>query len=92
MKQPKNDIFIENSTDPTNGKIVKEIRKYKEYFKDKNKTILEHKWDLIWQYYRDRNKKSIYALFRENKNEMLKIIYSGDPKQYIIECPVINNQ
>lgn len=90
MKIPTNNpIFVENSTDPTNGKIVKEVRRYKEYFKDRQKTTKSFKWDMIWQYFRDRNRKSITQLYRENKGHKLKITYSGDAMQHIIDCPIV---
>lgn len=90
MKIPTNNpVFIENSTDPTNGKTVKEIRVYKEYFKNREKTKIDHKWDLKWQYFRDRNRKSVRQFYREHRGHKLKVIYTGDPVQHIIECPLV---
>ena len=88
MKPPKNQLFLKNSTDPTNCKLVKEIWRFKLYDHDRRQ-----KYDLIWQYYRDRARKSVTDLYKElyksNKIEKLRIIYSGDPIIHEIECPNI---
>jgi hypothetical protein len=88
MKPPKNQLFLNNSTDPTNGKLVKEIWRFKLYDHDRRQ-----KYDLIWQYYRDRARKSVADLYKElykpNKVEKLRVIYSGDSIIHEIECPNI---
>lgn len=87
MKQLTNPIFLNNCTDPVTKKIVKEIRRYAKYNHDKSE-----KWDMIWQYYRDRNRKSVETIYRENKGKTLKIIFSGDPTIYKLECPVMEKK
>ena len=79
----KNPVFKENTTDPTNGRTVKSIWLYSKYNHGKSE-----KWDLRWQYYRDRNRTSIYRFFKDHKGRKVRIIYSGDPKQYEVEIPL----
>jgi hypothetical protein len=72
-----NQIFIANSTDPLNGKIVKEIRLQKimkntQYKKDRIK------YDIVWQYMRDRNRQSVESIYKKHNGKLLHIIYSGD--------------
>lgn len=84
MKPPKNPIFLGNSTDPITRQLVKEIWRHKMYNHGQRE-----KWDLIWNYYRDRGRKSIEDLYRENKGQKIKVIYSGDPMIYEMDCPLI---
>jgi hypothetical protein len=44
------------------------------------------KRDLVWQYYRDRNRQSVESVLDRYKDTQLKarIIYSGDPIIYTI--------
>ena len=56
-----NPIFISNSTDPSNGKIVKEIRLQKK-MKDIKYKKDRIKYDIVWQYMRDRNRQSIGSI------------------------------
>jgi hypothetical protein len=79
----KNPIFKENTTDPTNGRTVKSIWLYSKYNHGKSE-----KWDLRWQYYRDRNRTSVFRFFKDHKGRKVRIIYSGDPKQYEVEIPL----
>lgn len=89
MEKLKNPIFIENSTDPINQKFVKEIRVMKK-MKDTKNAVDKIKYDLVWQYYRDRNRKSIKQIYKENKGKYIKIIYFGESTIYEIECPIIH--
>ena len=88
MKAPKNPVFLHNCTDPLNGKLVKEIWLYKKYDHDK-----KEKYDLVWQYYRDRARKSVEDFYKDmykpNKTEKLRIIYNGDTIIHELECPNI---
>lgn len=79
----KNPVFKENTTDPTNGRTVKSIWLYSKYNHGKSE-----KWDLRWQYYRDRNRTSVLRFFKDHKGRKVKIIYSGDPIQYIVDIPL----
>lgn len=82
----KNPVFKENTTDPTNGRTVKSIWLYSKYNHGKSE-----KWDLRWQYYRDRNRTSVLRFFKDHKGRKVRIIYSGDPKQYEIEIPLYSD-
>lgn len=86
MNHIKNQTFLTNSTDPTNQKFVKEI--WRHMFYDHGR---REKWDLIWNYYRDRNRTSIEQIYRDNKNKghKLRIIYRNDPVIHEIECPIL---
>lgn len=89
MIAPKNPIFLKNSTDPTNGKLVKEIRLLKK-MKPTAREQDRFKWDMIWQYYRDRGqgRKSVEQVYKENKGRKIKIIYFGDPVIHEIDIPI----
>ena len=86
MNHIKNQTFLTNSTDPTNQKFVKEIWRHMKYDHDRR-----DKWDLIWNYYRDRNRTSIEQIYRDNKNKghKLRIIYRNDPVIHEVECPIL---
>ena len=86
MNHIKNQTFLTNSTDPTNQKFVKEIWRHMWYDHDRRE-----KWDLIWNYYRDRGRTSIEEVYRNNKNKghKLRIIYRNDPVIHEIECPIL---
>jgi hypothetical protein len=86
MNHIKNQTFLTNSTDPTNQKFVKEIWRHMWYDHDRRE-----KWDLIWNYYRDRGRTSIEEVYRNNKNKghKLRIIYRNDPIIHEIECPIL---
>ena len=78
MDQLKNPVFINNIRDPINGKSVKEIR-VKKQMKDTQFKTDRFKYDMIWQYYRDRARTSVSDVYKKYKGNELKIIYSGDP-------------
>jgi len=78
MDHLKNPVFIQNITDPLNGKCVKEIR-VKKQMKDTQFKTDRIKYDMIWQYYRDRARTSVIDVYKKYKGKELKIIYSGDP-------------
>lgn len=86
MNHIKNQTFLTNSTDPTNQKFVKEI--WRHMFYDHGR---REKWDLIWNYYRDRNRTSIEQVYRDNKNKdhKLRIIYRNDPLIHEVDCPIL---
>jgi hypothetical protein len=71
----KNPIFEKNVTDPTNHKIVKSI-----YVHSWTKLAREN-WQMIWQYYRDRNRTSIEEVYKKYKDTQLQIIYRSSIKE-----------
>ena len=81
MDNLKNPVFIQNITDPTNGKYVKEIR-VKKQMKDTQFKTDRFKYDMVWQYYRDRSRTAVGDVYKKYKGKELKIIYSGDPVIY----------
>jgi hypothetical protein len=72
-----NQIFIANSTDPLNGKIVKEIR-LKKIMKDTQYKKDRIKYDIVWQYMRDRNRQSVESIYKKHNGKLLHVIYNGD--------------
>lgn len=85
----KNPIFLKNCTHPENEKIVKSIYFHKTYKPNKHKPEMRTKRDLVWQYYKNRHNKSVEQTlkdFKYTKKEIYeyRIIYSGDPKEYIV--------
>ena len=72
-----NPIFIANSTDPLNGKIVKEIRLQK-IMKNTQSKKDRIKYDIVWQYMRDRNRQSIESIYKKYNGKLLHVIYKGD--------------
>lgn len=87
MKAPKNPLFLANTTDPVTGNLVKEIWVHKFYNHNKSE-----KWDLCWQYYRDRNRQSVEDFYRQHRGKKIKIIFSGDPLIHEMECPIMINK
>lgn len=77
----KNPIFIANSTDPLNGKFVKEIRAQK-IMKDTQFKQNRIKFDIVWQYMRDRGRQSVESIYKKYKGKLLHVVYSGDPVIY----------
>lgn len=82
----KNTTFKHNVIDPTNGRIVKSI------YGMKITKLNREKWDLIWQFYRDRHRTSVDDLLKKNTNKRMQIIYSGDPKKYYIGTEPFHNK
>jgi len=86
-----NQIFISNSTDPLNGKIVKEIRLQK-IMKDTQYKKNRIKYDIVWQYMRDRNRQSVENIYKKHNGKLLHVIYKGDHIIYdFIYSSVKNN-
>jgi len=79
LKNLKNETFIKNSKDPNNGNFVKKIWVESCMKGDRRK------WDLRWEYYRHRAKMSVEQFLLNNRGNTVKIIYSGDPKQHVME-------
>jgi hypothetical protein len=77
----KNPIFMANSVDPLNGKFVKEIRAQK-IMKDTQFKQNRIKFDIVWQYMRDRHRQSVESIYKKHKGKLLHVIYSGDPVIY----------
>jgi hypothetical protein len=86
LNKLKNPVFINNSTDPLTGKFVKSIWLYSKYNHGKSE-----KWDLRWQYYRDRGRTSIESFYKQHKGRIIKIIFSGDPVQHEMEILLIKD-
>lgn len=79
LRHIKNKTYLNNSLDPLTGKYVKIIWAYKQTKLDRTKR------DMIWQYFRHRNRKSVGDALRESfyKNVInVTIIYFGDPIQH----------
>ncbi len=72
-----NQLHISNSTDPLNGKIVKEIRVQKR-MKDTQYKKDRIKYDIVWQYMRDRNCQSVENIYKKYNGKLLHIIYKND--------------
>jgi len=73
----KNKLFIKNAKDPNNQQFVKSI------WKKKITKLGRAKWDIVWQYYRDRKRISVNDLYKKFNGEELKVIYSGIPQPNI---------
>jgi len=82
----KNPIFINNSKDPLTGKFVKSIWLHSVYNHGKSE-----KYDLRWEYYRDRKRTSVETFYKQHKGRKIKMIFSGDPVQYEMEILLIKN-
>ena len=72
-----NQLHISNSTDPLNGKTVKEIRLQKS-MKDTQYKKDRIKYDIVWQYMRDRNRQSVENIYKKYNGKLLHIIYKND--------------
>jgi hypothetical protein len=80
----KNPIFIKNVEDPLTGKIVEEILFYK-IMKPTQFKEYRDKWEMAWQYFRDRHKHSIQETYDKYKNCLLRIVYKNDPTVFFID-------
>jgi hypothetical protein len=72
----KNKTFIDNITDPLTKKHVKTI------YRMKITKLDREKWDLVWQYYRDRHRASIIDAYKKYEGYNIRVIYFKDPKMY----------
>jgi hypothetical protein len=79
----KNQIFIYNSMDPLTGKYVKKI------FAKKITKLGREKWDMIWEYYRYRGKKSVLRTLKDNFGREVEFTYFGQPNQERLVVPKI---
>ena len=79
IKHIKNETILTNSWDPINEKYVKKVWAYK-------KTKLDRiKRDLIWEYYRHRNRTHVGEIIKKTFYKNVKnvtIIYFDDPIQH----------
>jgi hypothetical protein len=80
----KNPIFIKNVVDPLTEKIVEEIWCYK-VMKPTQFTEFRDKWDLVWQYFRDRHKHSIEETYKKFEHDLIKLKYMNDDGVYFID-------
>ena len=87
----KNQKFIDNSKDPNNEFFVLKIRRRK-VMKDTQFKQNRVKWDLVWQYYRDRGSKSIADFLMQNKGHTIEITYSGIPEPFVIDLEIIKGK
>ena len=71
----RNQKFIKNARCPITGKFVKEI------WRKKITKIGREKWDLVWQYYRDRNRESVLSKFKKLKDLEIEVVYFSDPEE-----------
>lgn len=73
-----NPIFINNTTNFENGKTYNSVWVYKTTKMGKIKK------DLVWQYYRDRNRQTVDNVLEKYKgtNCSVDIIYKNDPTIY----------
>lgn len=83
-KDIKNPIFIRNTTDPITGKFVKCI------YAKKITKLDRIKYDLIWQYYRDRNRQSVEDILKKYIDRDVKITYFGESQVQEITVPKLN--
>jgi hypothetical protein len=75
----KNKNIIQNSWDPINEKYVKKIWAHKKTKLDREKR------DLIWEYYRHRNKWPVTEAFKKTYYKNVRdvvVIYFDDPVQH----------
>lgn len=85
MDHITNPIILKNCKCPFTGNNVKRIEVMKVMKKLKTNTTnkpLRTKWDLKWQYFRDRYRMSITKFYKQNKGKQIKVIYFKDPKIY----------
>lgn len=85
MDHIKNPIILENCLDPFTGNNIKKITVMKIMKKLKTNVTnrpLRIKWDLKWQYFRDRFRTSIKTFYKQNKGRNIQVIYFNDPKIY----------
>jgi hypothetical protein len=76
----RNQKFIKNARCPITGKFIKEI------WRKKITKIGREKWDLVWQYYRDRNRESVLSKLKKLEDLEIEIVYFGEdaPKRFIV--------
>lgn len=79
IKHIKNSKFLDNTWDPVAQKYVKSI------WLHKITKLNREKYDLIWQYYRNRHKNSVGSVYKLHHERRFKIIYFSDPIEHIIE-------
>jgi len=73
MPTLKNQVFINNITDPITNKQVKKIFQIKISKLDK---IVE---PMVWEYFKNRNNTSISQIYKKYHGYQLKIIFFNDP-------------
>ena len=76
----RNQKFIKNARCPITGKFIKEI------WRKKITKIAREKWDLVWQYYRDRNRESVLSKLKKLQDLEIEVVYFGDdaPSRFIV--------
>lgn len=83
-KAIRNQKFIKNARDPMTGKFVKEI------WRKKFTKIGREKWDLVWQYYRDRNRESVLSKYKKLEALEIEVVYFGEPNPVRFIVPKID--
>jgi hypothetical protein len=77
----KNPTFIKNTTDPLTGKFVKSI------YAKKITKLDRIKYDMVWQYYRDRNRQSVQDILKVYVGRDVQITYFGESEIKEITVP-----
>ncbi|ARF12204.1 hypothetical protein Klosneuvirus_4_19 [Klosneuvirus KNV1] len=83
-KAIRNQKFIKNARCPMTGKFVKEI------WRKKFTKIGREKWDLVWQYYRDRNRESVLSKFKKLEELEIEVTYFNEPNPTRFIVPKID--
>lgn len=83
-KAIRNQKFIKNARCPMTGKFVKEI------WRKKFTKIGREKWDLVWQYYRDRNRESVLSKFKKLEALEIEVTYFNEPNPTRFIVPKID--
>jgi hypothetical protein len=84
QKNIKNPIFIKNVVDPLSGKVMEEILCHKIMKPTQFKEYRE-KWDLVWQYYRDRHKRSVEETYIKFNKSLLQLKFLNDDTVYYLD-------
>ena len=79
MPQLKNQVFIDNITDPLTGNQVKKI------FQTKISKIGRIVEPMVWEYYKNRANMSVEEAYKKYKGYKLKIIFFNDPIIHVLD-------
>lgn len=84
IRNLKNVTFIVNAFDPISHNFVKNI--YIKKISKINRII----WTQIWQYYRDRSRKSVRDTLKQNYSRTVRFTFFGLAQQQVIDIPLIH--
>lgn len=79
MPQLKNQVFINNITDPLTGNQVKKI------FQTKISKIGRIVEPMVWEYYKNRANMSVEEAYKKFIGYKLKIIFFNDPIIHVLD-------